>query len=53
VPWIQVEVNRVLYEPTLSSPGSVHEANERALLLKETIWKVLTGFWDHVVAENE
>jgi formiminoglutamase len=48
IPWIQIEINRRLYEPVPSSPGSASGTNERALLLKEKIWKVLTVFWDRV-----
>jgi formiminoglutamase len=48
IPWIQIEINRALYEqvPSPSLPGQ--ETEERALLLRETIWKVLTVFWDQV-----
>ncbi len=48
IPWIQIEINRALYEqvPSSSLPGQ--ETEERALLLRETIWKVLTVFWDQV-----
>lgn len=48
IPWIQIEINRALYEPAPSSPCSGKESEERALLLKETIWNVLTDFWDLV-----
>ena len=46
IPWIQIEINRGLYET--ASPGSLEEADDRVLLLKEKIWKVLTIFWDRV-----
>ena len=45
VPWIQIEINRLLYEPALSSAASGNDTGDRALLLKEKIWKVLTVFW--------
>ena len=48
VPWIQIEINRSLYEMDPSSPQSRNDADERVLLLKEKIWKVLTVFWDRV-----
>ena len=48
VPWVQVEVNRALYEPSPSSGGHDDDAQERATALREKIWKVLTGFWDRV-----
>ncbi len=47
VPWIQIEINRSLYEPgpgatprrSLDLDGPVNE-------LRERIWNVLTTFWD-------
>jgi formiminoglutamase len=48
IPWIQIEINRALYEPAPSSSRSGNDMNNRALLLKEKIWKVLTVFWDQV-----
>jgi N-formylglutamate deformylase len=48
VPWIQIEVNRALYEPALSSSLPVRETDDRVLQLREKIWKVLTAFWDRV-----
>jgi N-formylglutamate deformylase len=46
IPWIQIEINRALYEPVFT--GSAEGADDRVLLLKEKIWKVLTIFWDRV-----
>ena len=48
IPWIQIEINRALYEQAPSSPRPGQEIEERALLLREKIWKVLTVFWDQV-----
>ena len=48
IPWIQIEINRALYEPPPSSSRPEQETEERALLLKEKIWHVLTVFWDRV-----
>lgn len=48
VPWIQIEINRSLYEPDPSSPQSKIDADNPAHQLKEKIWKVLTVFWDRV-----
>jgi N-formylglutamate deformylase len=48
VPWVQIEVNRALYEPELSSMGHDDDAYEQATALREKIWKVLTIFWDQV-----
>lgn len=46
IPWIQVEVNRVLYEEDDSSPerGSLIDSS-RLEDLKETIWEVLSGWY--------
>jgi formiminoglutamase len=48
IPWIQIEINRALYEPAPSSTRCGHEMADRALLLKEKIWKVLAVFRDQV-----
>nr|WP_319537621.1 N-formylglutamate amidohydrolase [uncultured Methanospirillum sp.] len=44
IPWIQIEVNRILYEPDPASPGSGTTMEERAILLRERIWNVLSHF---------
>ena len=48
IPWIQIEINRFLYEPAQSSRGAEDETGDLTLLLKEKIWKVLTVFWDSI-----
>jgi len=48
IPWIQVEINRALYETVTSSTRSGNDAYDRTLLLKEKIWNVLTVFWNHI-----
>jgi N-formylglutamate deformylase len=48
VPWIQVEINRALYEPVSSSYRKGEKTDQRAIELREKIWKVLTVFWDRV-----
>ena len=48
VPWIQIEINRALYEPGSASPGAGNNTDEQVILLKEKIWNVLTVFWDHL-----
>ena len=48
IPWIQIEINRALYEPAPSTSRPGQDTEGRALLLKEKIWKVLTVFWDRV-----
>ena len=46
IPWIQIEINRALYEPDPSSPRPEEDTRERAIKLREKIWKVLTVFWE-------
>jgi len=46
IPWIQIEINRALYEPDPSSPRPEEDTRERAIRLREKIWKVLTVFWE-------
>jgi formiminoglutamase len=48
VPWIQIEINRALYEPVSSAVRQGVEMDQRAIELREKIWKVLTVFWDRV-----
>jgi formiminoglutamase len=48
IPWIQIEINRSLYEPDISSDQPYKEIHDRTLWLKEKIWNVLTTFWDNV-----
>ena len=51
VPWIQIEVNRALYEPDSPSLLSDDGTDARVLQLREKIWEVLTNFWDRI--END
>ncbi|MCK9631383.1 MAG: N-formylglutamate amidohydrolase [Methanoregula sp.] len=47
VPWIQIEVNRALYEPEPGSgAGQSTDCDGAVKILRERIWRVLTGFWD-------
>ncbi|MDD1700342.1 MAG: N-formylglutamate amidohydrolase [Methanoregula sp.] len=48
VPWIQIEINRALYESEEISAHPDKDTHDRAILLKEKIWNVLTGFWNGV-----
>ena len=49
IPWIQIEINRALYEPAPSSPRpEKKDTLDRAILLRETIWNVLSVFWDRI-----
>jgi formiminoglutamase len=46
VPWIQIEINRAWYEPAFSRKGI--DTDQRAIDLREKIWKVLTVFWERI-----
>jgi N-formylglutamate deformylase len=48
IPWIQIEINRALYEPAPLSTWSEDETCDRAIGLREKIWNMLTVFWDRV-----
>jgi N-formylglutamate deformylase len=48
VPWIQIEINRALYEPDTSSEGSDQETADPGFWLREKIWNALTSFWEQV-----
>jgi N-formylglutamate deformylase len=49
VPWVQVEVNRSLYEDS-ESPGTRPDEIRagRVRYLKQKIWNAFTSFWDRV-----
>jgi formiminoglutamase len=47
VPWVQIEINRSLYETgDLSSPGKAAPDLQRVAELRHRIWEALQGFWD-------
>lgn len=49
IPWIQIEVNRALYEPDQSlRNGYPPDQNGTVTELRGRIWHVLTKFWDGV-----
>jgi formiminoglutamase len=48
IPWIQIEINRSLYEPEGSYPHTQAERDDRVTRLGEKIWNVLTTFWNRV-----
>jgi N-formylglutamate deformylase len=53
IPWIQLELNRSLYEEAPGMhPGRVIVEEERIRDLHEIIWKVLTTFWDGLPVGN-
>lgn len=49
VPWIQIEVNRSLYESVPGSPVTARGTRQRVSRLREQIWHVLTGFRKRVL----
>jgi formiminoglutamase len=50
IPWIQIEVNRVLYEPEHNgAPVTGTPDLTRIMILREKIWNVLSMFWDSSV----
>jgi formiminoglutamase len=49
VPWVQIEVNRSLYElGELNATSLGGPQKKRTLDLKKNIWNALTGFWDSI-----
>jgi N-formylglutamate deformylase len=46
IPWIQVEVNRALYE-TGSGPGDAVVDSEQAKRVGRMVWNALSRCWDH------
>ena len=48
VPWIQIEINRSLYEPDRTAIQNKNEIHEGVTLLREKIWKVFTVFWNRI-----
>ena len=48
IPWIQIEINRSLYEPDSSSFHAPTETDDQVIRLREQIWNVLTIFWNRV-----
>jgi N-formylglutamate deformylase len=48
-PWIQIEVNRALYEEQTEKPGVTGTIDfEKVSGLNKRIWMAITGFWDEV-----
>jgi N-formylglutamate deformylase len=44
IPWVQIEINRLLYED--GGSGCPAQRNEEVNRLRERIWRVLSAFWD-------
>jgi formiminoglutamase len=50
IPWIQIEINRSLYEdPSMGDNSGA--GNERIPALRERIWQVLARFWEDLPAD--
>jgi len=49
VPWVQIEVNRSLYEDgEVTGPHTEGPQTKKTRHLKKKIWNALTGFWDSI-----
>jgi formiminoglutamase len=48
IPWIQIEINRSLYEPERRSIQDKKEMHGCVTMLREKIWKVFTIFWKSI-----
>ena len=51
IPWIQIEVNRALYEPQDTPVHQREMTEEQIPALRNKIWSVLTRFWDGIAVE--
>jgi formiminoglutamase len=52
IPWIQIEVNRSLYERCGTPTHPPEVMDEQVLVLRNRIWPVLARFWDAIVAQE-
>jgi N-formylglutamate deformylase len=53
-PWVQIEVNRALYEEQTEKPGIPGAIDrERVADLNRRIWTAIAGFWDDVGEKRE
>jgi N-formylglutamate deformylase len=48
IPWIQIEINRSLYEPVDGMDCPAVPMDRQLSELREKVWQVLTGFWDRL-----
>ncbi len=54
IPWVQIEVNRSLYENSPEFPGLSSICQDDLLFTGKRIWSAICSFWDHVDAiENQ
>ncbi|HNX17263.1 MAG TPA: N-formylglutamate amidohydrolase [Methanoregula sp.] len=50
-PWIQIEVNRALYEKCNIPSQSFEVSEDQVMMLRDRIWQVLARFWDGLDAD--
>jgi formiminoglutamase len=48
IPWVQIEVNRRLYESGTEIPGISSIGHDDLLSTGERIWSAIRSFWDHL-----
>lgn len=48
IPWIQIEINRSLYEPAGHDIQTHAEKQKGLLRLKQKIWDAITTFWNQI-----
>jgi N-formylglutamate deformylase len=51
IPFVQIEVNRSLYEPEVDPSSKDH--TEASVVLRDMIWRSLVQFWDNVEATSD
>ncbi len=52
VPWVQVEINRSLYEPGEKTGNDGEDSYRNILRLREKIWMALTCFWENAKSSD-
>jgi formiminoglutamase len=50
IPWVQIEVNRSLYERGAEIPGISSIDQDDLLFTKQRIWSAICSFWDQLDA---
>jgi len=53
IPWIQIEINRILYEDNSCHIQRSVVREERIPGLRTKIWQILTRFWDDLPKEGQ
>lgn len=52
IPWIQIEVNRALYEKCGVPYHPCSVSDDQVVALRTRIWGVLTRFWDRITTDS-